>query len=134
MLHTLSTSGARYGRYIQPLLSLSIDFYVRIFIRVQSSPTEVKKISRYVFRYLNFIQLVDIHWNSKTAMYFICTGCQSHYEQPLGRIMEKVHEPSGNVNLLYKTQMGPLVSQKCPECDSPLHVRYSSPIFRFHFN
>ena len=46
VLHTISTSAARYGRYIQPLLSLSIDFYVRLFIRVSSSPLEVKRLAR----------------------------------------------------------------------------------------
>lgn len=48
VLHTLSTSASRYGRFIEPLLSLSIDFYVRIFIRVQTSPIEVKKSLVYV--------------------------------------------------------------------------------------
>ena len=43
LLHTLSTSASRYGRYIEPLLSLSIDFYVRVFVRIQTSPMEVKK-------------------------------------------------------------------------------------------
>lgn len=46
VLHTISTSAARYGRYIQPLLSLSIDFYVRVFVRVYSSANEVKKAIR----------------------------------------------------------------------------------------
>lgn len=45
VLHSLATSAARYGRYIEPLLSLSIDFYVRIFVRVRSSPIEVKKLA-----------------------------------------------------------------------------------------
>jgi len=40
----------------------------------------------------------------------------------LGRIAEKVHESSGNVNLLFKTHAGPPVPQKCAECDSALHV------------
>ncbi|EGO21460.1 hypothetical protein SERLADRAFT_362807 [Serpula lacrymans var. lacrymans S7.9] len=104
VLNTISTSAGRYGRYIQPLLSLSIDFYVRIFVRIHSAPIEVKKAA------------------SKTATYYICAGCQSFYEQPLGRIIEKVHEKSGNVNHQFKTQVGPPVPQRCPECDSPFHV------------
>jgi hypothetical protein len=64
---------------------------------------------------------------SKTAMYYICQGCQSFYEQPLGRIVEKVHERSGNVNLLFKTQAGPPVPQKCTECGSALHVSGTNP-------
>ncbi|CAG8673625.1 10119_t:CDS:10, partial [Dentiscutata heterogama] len=40
LLHTLSTSAAKYRRRIIPLLSCSIDFYIRIFIRVVTSPVE----------------------------------------------------------------------------------------------
>ncbi|KAG2368617.1 tRNA methyltransferase [Suillus spraguei] len=104
VLNTLSTSAGRYGRYIEPLLCLSIDFYVRLFVRVHSAPIEVKKTA------------------SKTAMYYVCQGCQSFYEQPLGRLVEKAHERTGNVNTLFKTQAGPPVPQKCTECGSALHV------------
>ncbi|KAH9050649.1 N2 N2-dimethylguanosine tRNA methyltransferase [Lactarius hengduanensis] len=104
VLHTISTSAARYGRYIQPLLSLSIDFYVRLFIRVQTAPIEVKKLA------------------SKTSIYYVCSGCQSFYEQPLGRMTERVNDRSGNATTLFKTHVGPPVSEKCPECGAPLHV------------
>ncbi|TBU35890.1 N2,N2-dimethylguanosine tRNA methyltransferase [Dichomitus squalens] len=103
VLHTLATSAARYGRYIQPLLSLSIDFYVRIFVRVYSSPIDVKKVF------------------SKTAIYYVCTGCQSFYEQPIGRMIENV-SGKGNVNLHFKAHTGPPVSERCPECNSALHA------------
>ncbi|KAA1064978.1 RNA methyltransferase tRNA(m5U54)methyltransferase [Puccinia graminis f. sp. tritici] len=43
VIHSLASSAARYGKQITPLLSLSIDFYVRIFVRVNHSPAEVKK-------------------------------------------------------------------------------------------
>ena len=43
MLNALSTSAARYGRHIKPLLSLSIDFYVRVFVRVYASPAGTKR-------------------------------------------------------------------------------------------
>ncbi|KAJ3813181.1 N2 N2-dimethylguanosine tRNA methyltransferase [Lentinula lateritia] len=112
VLHAASTSASRYGRYIEPLLSLSIDFYVRLFIRVNSSPYQVKKAL------------------TKTSSYFVCTSCQSFYEQPLGRVVEK--QGSGeNVNTIYKTQPGPTVGGKCPECDSGLHIAgpmWSGPI------
>ncbi|KAL0946857.1 hypothetical protein HGRIS_013024 [Hohenbuehelia grisea] len=104
LLHTISTSASRYGRYIEPLLCLSIDFYVRVFVRVKSGALDVKRTF------------------SKTSTYHVCTGCQSFYGQPLGRVMEKVSQPSGNVNYLFKTQSGPPVSDKCPECDSSLHL------------
>ncbi|KZT67746.1 N2,N2-dimethylguanosine tRNA methyltransferase [Daedalea quercina L-15889] len=113
VLHTLSTSASRYGRYIQPLLSLSIDFYVRVFVRVFTVPNEVKKAL------------------SKTSTYYVCSGCQAFYEQPLGRVIENVHQPSGNVNLHFKAHTGPPVPNKCLECNSPLHVAgpmWSGPI------
>ncbi|KAG6832138.1 hypothetical protein H0H87_002450 [Tephrocybe sp. NHM501043] len=103
VLHTLSTSATRYGRYIEPLASLSIDFYVRIFVRVKTSPLEVKKAL------------------TKTSAYYICSTCQSSYEQPLGRVVEKP-SAAGNVNYLFKIQNGPGVTEKCPECDSTLHM------------
>ncbi|KAH8116969.1 N2,N2-dimethylguanosine tRNA methyltransferase, partial [Phellopilus nigrolimitatus] len=108
VLHAVSTSAGRYGRYIQPLLSLSIDFYVRLFIRIQSGPAEVKKVA------------------SKTSTYYICSGCQSFYEQPLGKIVEKVSEKNGQVNYIYRQRTGPPVGDKCPECESALHVRGST--------
>ncbi|PGH17518.1 N2,N2-dimethylguanosine tRNA methyltransferase [Helicocarpus griseus UAMH5409] len=42
ILHALATSAAKYGSAIEPLLSLSIDFYARVFVRVHRSPAEVK--------------------------------------------------------------------------------------------
>jgi tRNA (guanine26-N2/guanine27-N2)-dimethyltransferase len=118
VLNTLSTSAGRYGRYIESLLCLSIDFYVRLFVRIHSAPIEVKKTA------------------SKTAIYYICQGCQSYYEQPLGRIVDKVHERSGNVNLQFKTQAGPPVPPKCTECGSALHVAgpmWSGPLHNNDF-
>ncbi|GLB34920.1 putative tRNA methyltransferase [Lyophyllum shimeji] len=103
VLHTLSTSASRYGRYIEPLVSLSIDFYVRIFVRVKTAPLEVKKAL------------------TKTSAYYICSTCQSFYEQPLGRVIEKT-QAAGNTNYLFKIQNGPPVTDKCPECDSALHM------------
>lgn len=42
VLGMVSNTAARYGMAIEPLLSLSIDFYVRLFIRVKKSPATVK--------------------------------------------------------------------------------------------
>lgn len=48
VLGSLSSAAARYGRYITPLVSFSIDFYVRLFVRVDTRAQEVKKLARYV--------------------------------------------------------------------------------------
>ncbi|KAF8625803.1 hypothetical protein AX15_005190 [Amanita polypyramis BW_CC] len=118
VLHAISTTASRYGRYIEPLLSLSIDFYVRIFVRVQTSAVEVKKAL------------------TKASTYYICSFCQSFHSQPLGRVVQKVHDASGNVNHYYKIQAGPTVAEKCPECDSVMHLAgpmWSAPIHDVKF-
>lgn len=48
ILHAIATTAGRYGRHIEPLLSLSIDFYMRVFVRVATSPKEVKALPSYV--------------------------------------------------------------------------------------
>ena len=35
---------------------------------------------------------------------------------------ERVNDRSGNATTLFKTQVGPPVPEKCPECESSLHV------------
>lgn len=64
-------------------------------------------------------------------MYYVCSGCQSFYEQSLGRVVEKVSEKTGQTTALYRQKTGPPVGDKCPECDSTLHVAgpmWSAPI------
>ncbi|KAF8576392.1 N2,N2-dimethylguanosine tRNA methyltransferase [Ramaria rubella] len=104
VLNAISTSAARYGRYIRPVLSLSIDFYVRMFVQIYAAPIEVKKAY------------------SKTSIFYVCSGCQSFHAQPLGKIVQKVNESSNNTNWHYKTHTGPPVAQRCEECGGIFHV------------
>lgn len=46
VMHSLASVAARYGRYITPLLSFSIDFYVRLFVRIDTRPEQVKYLAR----------------------------------------------------------------------------------------
>ncbi|KAF7304907.1 tRNA (guanine(26)-N(2))-dimethyltransferase [Mycena kentingensis (nom. inval.)] len=118
VLHTVSTSAARYGRFIEPLLSLSIDFYVRLFIRVKSSPIDVKRAV------------------AKTSIFWICNDCQSHYGQTIGHVNEKKVDAHGAVNFVFKTQAGPPVSENCPECKGVLHAAgpmWSAPLHNQEF-
>jgi tRNA G26 N,N-dimethylase Trm1 len=48
LLHSIQSSAARYRRWIEPLASCSIDFYVRIFIRVHDSASMVRQAARFV--------------------------------------------------------------------------------------
>lgn len=66
LLHALESSATRYARHIVPVVSLSIDFYIRVFVRVYKSPAKVK------------------HTIARRAMVLQSAGCPSFYLQPLG--------------------------------------------------
>lgn len=42
LLNAIESAATRYGRYIVPWISLSVDFYVRVFVRVYESPLKAK--------------------------------------------------------------------------------------------
>uniref|UniRef100_A0A665VYM1 tRNA (guanine(26)-N(2))-dimethyltransferase n=1 Tax=Echeneis naucrates TaxID=173247 RepID=A0A665VYM1_ECHNA len=46
ILHSLDQRAAVYQRYIQPLLSVSVDFYIRVFVRVFTGQATVKNSAR----------------------------------------------------------------------------------------
>ena len=45
VLQAIDAAANRYKRYIVPLVSVSIDFYVRVFVRVFESPAQVRCVS-----------------------------------------------------------------------------------------
>ena len=65
VLACLQTHAARYKRYIVPMVSCSIDFYVRLFVRVYTSPQEAKKSA------------------SKLSHVFQCGQCKSFTLHPV---------------------------------------------------
>jgi tRNA (guanine26-N2/guanine27-N2)-dimethyltransferase len=67
VLAATEASANRYRRTIQPLLSVSIDFYVRVFVRVITSPGEV-----------NAAPL-------RLSHLYQCAGCDSFWLVPKGR-------------------------------------------------
>ncbi|ORX88056.1 N2,N2-dimethylguanosine tRNA methyltransferase [Basidiobolus meristosporus CBS 931.73] len=98
VLNSLQTAAARYKRQIVPLMSCSIDFYVRLFVRVFTSPAEVKKNA------------------SKTSMVYHCSGCKSYQTQPLGKITVD------GKSTKYGPVAGPIVNGHCEHCGSKHHV------------
>jgi tRNA (guanine26-N2/guanine27-N2)-dimethyltransferase len=99
VLHMIASACARYGKAIVPLLSLSIDFYVRIFVRVEHSPRQVKDLL------------------SKTMMTFQCSGCRSFVNQPLGYLKQGQRE-----GLVRHTTASLSVGSGCEHCGSSLHI------------
>lgn len=74
---------------------------------------------------LPLLPLSTLNWpnqKSQTSIFYICTICQSPYEQPLGRVVAKENSKGTHTDHLYKTHAGPGVPQRCPECNSTLHV------------
>ncbi|CAG9330835.1 TRMT1 [Blepharisma stoltei] len=67
LLYQLNASANKYQLVVKPLLSLSVDFYVRVFVQVISSALEAKKSI------------------AKSALVFQCTQCPAYYLHYLGR-------------------------------------------------
>lgn len=95
VLHMLATTAAKYGLAIDPQLSLSIDFYVRLFVRVRKSPATVKFNA------------------SKTMCVHHCQACDSATPQPLGRVGDRAGHPKFGYPKV--TQ-----SSNCPSCNNNL--------------
>ncbi|RSH79757.1 RNA methyltransferase tRNA(m5U54)methyltransferase [Apiotrichum porosum] len=104
VLNSLAQAAARYGRHVTPLISLSIDFYVRLFVRIDTRAVEVKRLA------------------SKTGIVYACNYCQTPAVQPFGRIMEREGK-KGNTNILYRhAQNNAGSSGRCDECGSHQHI------------
>ncbi|KAH7944052.1 hypothetical protein HPB52_015014 [Rhipicephalus sanguineus] len=49
ILQSIESHANRYGRYTVPLLAISVDFYVRVFVRVYTGPAIVKRSTSFKF-------------------------------------------------------------------------------------
>lgn len=100
VLNLVASTAAKYGKAIEPVLSLSIDFYVRCFIRVKASPLAVK------FNH------------SKTMIVYHCPSCNSVTPQPLGKYIQRE-----NGTTKHTIAHGPVVdSSRCSNCGNLTHI------------
>ncbi|XP_015118486.1 probable tRNA (guanine(26)-N(2))-dimethyltransferase isoform X1 [Diachasma alloeum] len=95
LLQHIAAHAGRYGRYIVPLLAVSVDFYIRVFVRIYTGQVKCKENT------------------SNLGMVYQCTGCESIMIHPLG--MKKL-------NGGYKLPMGPPVDQLCKFCQYKHHI------------
>jgi len=113
ILHAIGTSAARYGLSMEPLLSLSIDFYSRVFVRITRSPAAVK------------------FYSSKTMMVYNCDqGCGSWSTQFLSRT-RPMEDHKGVPYYKHGLAQGPQVSEHCQHCGFKTHIAgpmYGGPI------
>eukprot|EP00088_Acartia_fossae_P002172 TRINITY_DN10859_c0_g1_i1.p1 TRINITY_DN10859_c0_g1~~TRINITY_DN10859_c0_g1_i1.p1 ORF type:complete len:545 (-),score=78.04 TRINITY_DN10859_c0_g1_i1:131-1765(-) len=100
VLQCLEAHANRYGRYIRPLLSLSIDFYTRVFVTVHTGQAKCKAST------------------SKLGHVYQCTGCEALATHRLGRVTP--HQ--NGKNFKYNLVTGPPVGRTCEFCDSPFHI------------
>jgi tRNA (guanine26-N2/guanine27-N2)-dimethyltransferase len=67
LLHSVDSTANKYRRYIVPWISLSVDYYVRVFVRVYESPQEVKNSM------------------CRRSMIYQCIECPTYYLHTLGK-------------------------------------------------
>jgi tRNA (guanine26-N2/guanine27-N2)-dimethyltransferase len=104
IINSVATTGAKYGIAIEPLLSLSIDFYVRIFIRVHKRPNEVKLLA------------------GTTMLTYTCDqGCGAWVTQPLARNIPKANK-NGEQIWKHSIAQGPTVPPNCEHCGFKMHL------------
>ncbi|KAM1296905.1 hypothetical protein ACFX2I_023696 [Malus domestica] len=107
LLACIESHANRYKRYIVPVLSVQMDFYVRVFIRIYSSASAMK--------------------NSPLKLSYVyqCIGCDSFHLQPIGRTVTK------NTSVRYLPGFGPVVPQECSDCGKKFNMGgpiWSAPI------
>lgn len=118
ILHAISTSAARYGIAIEPLLSLSIDFYARLFVRIRKSPADVKFLA------------------GKTMIVYNCdSGCGAWSTQYLTQTKEKTAK-NGDTCYTFSLAQAPSANQHCEHCGFKTHLSgpmWGGPLHNSYF-
>ncbi|CAH0587877.1 unnamed protein product [Chrysodeixis includens] len=112
MLQCIESHANRYGRYTTPLLSISADFYIRVFVKVYSGAIHCKKTT------------------SKLSMVYQCTGCDNFTLQPMGAFKPNPTEKNPQQMKAYLPAVPP-VGEFCVNCNQRHHLGgplWSAPI------
>ncbi|KAG6777601.1 hypothetical protein POTOM_017426 [Populus tomentosa] len=107
LLASIESHANRYKRYIVPILSVQMNFYVRVFVRVYTSASAMKNTPL------------------KLSYVYQCIGCDSYHLQPIGRTMSK------GSSVRYLPGFGPVVPQECSDCGKKYNMGgpiWSAPI------
>lgn len=104
ILNAIAMSAAKYGVAIEPLLSLSIDFYARVFVRVYRSPAQVKFTA------------------GNTMLVYNCdTGCGAWSTQTLVSTKAR-SDRKGNPIYHHGLAKGPTAGPHCEHCGTKTHI------------
>ncbi|XP_066353263.1 tRNA (guanine(26)-N(2))-dimethyltransferase 1-like isoform X2 [Miscanthus floridulus] len=108
LLASIESHANRYKRYIVPVLSVFMDFYIRVFVRVFTSASEIKNTPL------------------KLSYIYQCVGCDSFHLQCLARTV-----PKKNNGVKHAPAIGPVVPQECSDCGKKFNIGgpiWSAPI------
>jgi len=112
VLGAIAQQANRHGRHMEPLLSLYIDFYVRVFVRIHDDRAAV----------LNQV--------AKTGSIYHCMDCSSYWVQPLGRIKTARATSNGDANRdRLAVALGPPVHQHCTVCNARDRMVLGGPFY-----
>jgi tRNA (guanine26-N2/guanine27-N2)-dimethyltransferase len=118
LLHAIASSAGRYGMAIEPLLSLSIDYYIRVFVRIRKSPNDVKMLA------------------GKTMIVYHCeSGCGAWTTQFLAR-NKVTSNKNGDKLYKYGFAAGPSADEHCQHCGFKTHLSgpmYGGPLHNVGF-
>lgn len=95
LLYTISVAAARYGRTIRPILSVGMDFYIRVFAEIHNDKRVVSNLSHNV------------------GQVYQSTQCSSFFILPHGQL-------GGSKGNVYQSIR--LTPSECPETGSPFKV------------
>jgi len=98
VLAAIESAANRYRRHIVPVLSFQTDFYLRVFVRVFTSPSMVKRSP------------------NKIGHVYVCHGCEAMHVQRVG----KIHQKGSQVK--YSAATAPPMDQFCAECGSKFNM------------
>ncbi|KAF4630180.1 hypothetical protein G7Y89_g7960 [Cudoniella acicularis] len=114
ILHSIASTAARYGLAMEPLLSLSIDFYARVFVKIHKSPADVKFLA------------------GKTMVVYNCdSGCGAWTTQMIAK--NKLAKNKSGKGYFWKHVFGmaPSASENCGHCGMKTHMAgpmYAGPL------
>ncbi|KAK3898254.1 S-adenosyl-L-methionine-dependent methyltransferase [Staphylotrichum tortipilum] len=105
ILHTIETSAAKYGLAMEPLLSLHIDYYCRVFVRIRKAPAMVK------------------FQGGKNMMVYNCdTGCGAWVTQPLMKNKPSPNKKGSGIFYKHGFTRAPTANTSCEHCGSTMHL------------
>ncbi|KAH8667584.1 N2,N2-dimethylguanosine tRNA methyltransferase-like protein [Tricladium varicosporioides] len=114
ILNAIATSAARYGLAMEPLLSLSIDFYARVFVKIHKSPADVKFLA------------------GKTMVVYNCDqGCGAWTTQMVAKNKLAKNKNGNGYFWKHVFGMAPTASEDCKHCGMKTHMAgpmYAGPL------